>query len=53
MLWIMIKNVLIECIKTEAKNNEMIELFQNLFLNRVEIVRGGSVAVESISVNER
>ena len=47
------KNVLIECIKTEAKNNEMIELFQNLFLNRVEIVRGGSVAVESISVNER
>ena len=41
--------VLVECVKTEAHNNDMIELFKKTFVNRVEVVRGGSVAIEAIS----
>ena len=41
--------VLVECVKTEAHNNDMIELFKKTFINRVEVVRGGSVAIEAIS----
>lgn len=41
--------VLVECVKTEAHNNDMIELFKKTFINRVEVVRGGGVAIEAIS----
>ncbi len=47
------KTVLVECVKTEEKNNEMIALFSDIFLNRIEVVRGGSVAIEAISVSDR
>ncbi|MBQ3784180.1 MAG: acetolactate synthase small subunit [Lachnospiraceae bacterium] len=40
------ETVLVECIKSEDKNNEMIELFTRTFPNRVEVVRGGNVAIE-------
>lgn len=43
--------VLIECVKTEKGNNDMIELFKKTFINRIEVVRGGSVAIESISTS--
>ena len=45
--------VLIESVKTENQNNELIALLGKCFANRVEIVRGGSVAVEALSVTGR
>ncbi|WP_130863139.1 acetolactate synthase small subunit [Bacilliculturomica massiliensis] len=47
------KNVLIECAHTETKNNSMIKLFNDMFSGRIEIVRGGSVGIEAISVQDR
>ena len=45
--------VLVQCVKTEEKNNDMIELFRQTFINRIEVVRGGSVAIEAISSADR
>lgn len=47
------KSVLVECVQTEVKNDDMIALFNQTFPNRIEVVRGGSVAVEAISSAER
>ena len=47
------KTLMIQCVKTEERNNDMIRLFAKLFPNRIEVVRGGSVAIESISITER
>ena len=41
--------ILLECVQTEAKNNELIRLLNKCFCNRIEIVRGGSVAIEAIT----
>lgn len=46
-------SVLLECTQTESKNNELIILLKKKFLNRLEIVRGGSVAIETIGISER
>ena len=46
-------SVIVEWVEKESKIDEMIELLKNTFPNRVEIVRGGSVAIESISVSNR
>ena len=46
-------SVIVEWVEKESKLDEMIELLKNTFPNRVEIVRGGSVAIESISVSNR
>ena len=43
------KSVLVQCVKTVSKNNDMINLFKDMFVNRIEVVRGGSVAIESLS----
>ena len=40
--------VLFECTLTERKNNELISLLKTRF-KKLEVVRGGAVAVESIS----
>lgn len=45
--------VLVQCVKTEEKNNDMIELFRQTFINRIEVVRGGSVAIDAISSADR
>jgi acetolactate synthase-1/3 small subunit len=45
-------SVLMECTLTEHRNNELIRLLKDRFL-AVEIVRGGSVAIESISTSCR
>lgn len=45
--------VLLECVQTETKNNDLIKLLQNSFCNRIEVVRGGSVAIEAISMSNR
>lgn len=46
-------SVLLECTQTEKRNNALIELLQKRFLNRLEITRGGSVAVEAIGISEQ
>ena len=45
--------VLFECVQTETKNDDLIKLLQKCFCNRIEVVRGGSVAIESISMSNR
>ncbi len=42
--------VLLECTQTEDKNNDLIALLKSKFINRVEIARGGSVAVEAVRI---
>lgn len=44
-------NVMVQCVKTEGANNDIIALFNDLFVNRIEVVRGGSVAIEAISTS--
>ncbi len=45
-------SVLLECMLTERRNNELTRLLKTRFAS-VEIVRGGAVAVESISTSCR
>lgn len=45
--------VLLECVHTEEKNNDLVVLMNKTFPNRIEVVRGGSVAIEAISIAER
>lgn len=45
--------VLLECVKTQNKNDDIIRLFNDTFINRIEVVRGGSVAIEAISLTDR
>ncbi len=45
-------SVLLECKLTERRNNELIALLKSKF-QRIEVVRGGAVAVESISTSCR
>lgn len=42
-------SVVLECVQSEDKNNSVIKLLNEKFANRLEVVRGGSVAIESIS----
>lgn len=46
-------SVLIESVKTEDRNNDLINLLGKCFANRIEIARGGSVAVEALSITDR
>ncbi len=45
-------SVLIECVHTSTKNDSLIALLKSAFKN-IEVVRGGSVGIESISITER
>lgn len=45
--------VLLECVQTESRNNDIICLLKESFGGRVEVVRGGSVAVEAVSRQDR
>ncbi len=47
------KTVLLESTHTETRNNDLIQLLEKSFVNRLDIVRGGSVAVEAISMTDR
>ena len=47
------KSVLVQCVKTVSKNNDMIALFKDMFVNRIEVVRGGSVAIEALATPDR
>lgn len=45
--------ILLESVQTKTKNNDLIKLLEKNFGGRMEIVRGGSVAIEAISFSER
>ena len=45
-------SVLLECKLTERRKNELIALLKSKF-RRIEVVRGGAVAIESISTSCR
>lgn len=45
-------SVLLECKLTERRNNELIALLRSKF-KHIEVVRGGAVAIESISTSCR
>lgn len=45
--------ILLECTQTENRNDDLIALLKKIFANRIEVVRGGSVAIEAISISER
>lgn len=42
-------NFLLRCVETEDKNNEVVKMFKDNFGDKVKVVRGGSVAIESVS----
>ena len=44
--------VLLECTQTENRNDNLIALLKRKFANRIEIVRGGSVAVEAVNFDK-
>jgi acetolactate synthase-1/3 small subunit len=46
-------SVILESRLTERRNNELIALLKKKFKNRISIVRGGAVAIESISTGCR
>lgn len=41
---------LIESVQTDERNDDLSTLFKKTFVNRIEIIRGGSVGVEAISI---
>lgn len=43
-------SVLLKCSQTEEKNNGLLNLMKSEFLNRIEVARGGSVAIEAINM---
>jgi acetolactate synthase-1/3 small subunit len=45
-------SILLECVQTETKNDAIIKLLSSQF-KQLEVVRGGSVAIESISMSDR
>ncbi len=47
-----VDSILLECKQTEKHNNELINLLKTRF-QQVEIVRGGAVAIESVSTSCR
>ena len=40
--------ILLESVQTEEHNNDLIDLLEKHYTNRIEIIRGGSVAVETL-----
>ena len=45
-------SVLLECKLTARKNNELVALLKSRF-HKIEVVRGGAVAIESVSISDR
>ena len=44
-------SVLMECVETERDNDRMLSVLKKEFPDRVEIVRGGNVAIETLNVS--
>ena len=45
--------ILLQCTMTEDKNNSLLKLLSDTFGYRLEVVRGGAVAIEAVSYTER
>ena len=46
------KTATLECVQTETRNNELAKLLKVQF-KTIDVVRGGNVAIESLSVTDR
>ena len=46
-------SLILESVKTESENDEVLQYSKKYFLSRMEAVRGGSVAIESVSRSDR
>ena len=46
-------SLILESVKTESENDDILKYYKKHFLSRMEAVRGGAVAVESVSKSER
>ena len=46
-------SILLECIQTENRNDDLIQMLMKAFKSRMEVVRGGSVAIEAIHLSDR
>ena len=44
---------ILESVKTESENDDILKYYKKHFLSRMEAVRGGAVAVESVSRSDR
>ena len=42
-------SLILECVKTESENDDVLRYYKKHFISRMEAVRGGSVAIESVS----
>ena len=45
--------LILESVKTESENDEVLQYYKKHFFSRMEAVRGGSVAIESVSRSDR
>ena len=46
-------SLILESVKTESENDDILKYYKKHFLSRMEAVRGGAVAVESVSRSDR
>ncbi len=46
-------SVILESVKTESENDDIIRYYKKYYASRMETVRGGSVAIASVSKSER
>ena len=45
-------SLILECVKTESENDDVLRYYKKHFISRMEAVRGGSVAIESVSSSD-
>ena len=46
-------SLILESVKTESENDDILKYYKKHFFSRMEAVRGGAVAVESVSRSDR
>lgn len=46
-------NFLLKCVESEEKNNDIVKLLKDNFGDKIRVVRGGSVAIESVSTLDK
>ena len=46
-------SLILESVKTESENDDILKYYKKHFLSRMEAVRGGAVAIESVSRSDR
>ncbi|MGM9534033.1 MAG: acetolactate synthase small subunit [Intestinibacter sp.] len=47
------KSIILQCVHTEKKVDRLIEVFAKQYPNNIVVVRSGSVAIESINIEDR